>query len=623
MKDLNPQDSFSTRPLRVVIALCIVILLLSLKVCAQKYYPAGLGNTNLKLWLTTADPTTLKNAGGTQAASGDAIANWADKSGHSNNAVQATTANQPVYTSSMLNGYGGVIFQNTSQYMTGPSDAYQTIVAVRNMPLSSSGHYQYLFSSPANSDFSIRGGGASTGYTDGPNSNDWSYNTGTTPTQWINDLQSLGTSATNHILIVSAQSPTNATYSISSTFLSRGMTGNDPVYELIGYNTTLNTTQRRLLENYEGATWGLTSVLPSSFGTTPVTIPFAPPSLAVYNKNLVGIGYTSSTDNFLANAAGTTDGLGFSSGTGSTDFLNSPGFIMATHNGQTNSILSSITVTGVASNVNRWNRSWYIRQTGGNSTSGYLNFNFTFNDYNSSAAPSVTNDFKVLYNATDGSFATGTNKLIHVFSTTISGSTVSLQVASQNLPAGYYTIIWAATGILPIELSSFTATAQGNDGLLKWQVSGSSNAANFDIERSSDEQSFSVIGTVAANSGREAYSFIDNNPAAGSDYYRIKMTDLDGVSTYTPIRALAFDLSRQVSIATYPNPVTDEVQITTSNISGPVTTRLFTIGGMTAKTGYSASPSRISLSMQDLPAGIYILEVSTATNRYTQKILKR
>ena len=621
MKDLYPKETSSTRPLRIVILLCIVILILSLKVSAQHYYPAGLGNTNLKLWLTTADATTLKNPGGTQAASGDAIANWIDKSGSANSAVQATTANQPSYTTGMLNGYGGVIFQNTNQYMTGPTGAYQTMVAVRNMPGSGSGHYQYLFSSPANSDFSIRGGGASSNYTDGPNVNDWAYNTGAPPTQWINGVQDITSSATNHILVSAAQSPTNGTYSISSTFMSRGMTGNDPVYELLSYSTTLNTTQRRLLENYEGATWGLSSVLATNYGTTPATTHFTPPAAASYNKNLVGIGYYSSTDNFLANAAGMTDGLGFSSGTGTNDFLNSSGFIMGAHNAQTASILTGITITGIGSNLNRWNRSWYIQQSGGNSA-GSVTLLFNFNDYNLTGAPGSTYAFSILYNATDGSFATGTNKTIFS-SSSIAGTTVSMTAVASKMPAGYYTIVWGSSTVLSVSLSSFDAIAQGNTGFLKWQVNDDSNPAAFDIERSTDQQHFVVIGTVAGALNKDIYSYTDNSPVAGADYYRLRMTDQNGGITYSPVRVLAFDASRQVRVATYPNPATDELQITTSHISGPVTVRLLTLGGMTAKTGYTPSPSHITMSVQDLPAGVYILEVSTATNHYTQKILKR
>ena len=61
----------------------------------QSYYPAGLGNANLSLWLTAADPTTLKNPSNAQAANGNALATWTDKSGSGANATQAASGFAP------------------------------------------------------------------------------------------------------------------------------------------------------------------------------------------------------------------------------------------------------------------------------------------------------------------------------------------------------------------------------------------------------------------------------------------------------------------------------------------------------------------------------------------------
>ena len=144
---------------------------------AQSYYPAGLGNANLQLWLTAADPTTLLTTAGTQAVNGNSIATWKDKSGNGADASQSNSSIQPVYWTGQLNGLGAVIFQNNTQYMTGPTGAYQTIVSTRAI---NGFGYNYLFSSPALTDFSVRlnqnGSNTVVLYTMGPNSNDWRYN---------------------------------------------------------------------------------------------------------------------------------------------------------------------------------------------------------------------------------------------------------------------------------------------------------------------------------------------------------------------------------------------------------------------------------------------------------------
>ena len=109
------------------------LFLISQPAMSQHYYPAGLGNANLQLWLTAADPTTILTSAGTPAANGNSVATWTDKSGHGASAVQATVADQPVYQTNQLNGFGGIIFQNTNQYMTGASGAYQTVISTRAM----------------------------------------------------------------------------------------------------------------------------------------------------------------------------------------------------------------------------------------------------------------------------------------------------------------------------------------------------------------------------------------------------------------------------------------------------------------------------------------------------------
>lgn len=589
-----------------------------------QYYPGGLGNSNLKLWLTAADATTLLNPGGAQAASGDYIAKWKDKSGNNNHATQATSGAQPVDQTNALNGNAAVIFQNLSEWLGGPSGAYQTMIAVRNMP--GAGHYQYLFSSPANADFSIRGGGAATVYADGPNGNDWTTGTGSPTAQWINGIQSLAGSSANHILVSQAASPTNATYSISNVaptaaWSGRGMNGNDAVYELLSYNTALTTTQRTILENYEAAGWGLGSLLPTSGYTV-----FTSPSVSTYNKNLVGIGYTSSTDNVLSTTTGSTDGLGFSSSSAATGFLHTAGFLMAAHNGQSNTTNTSSSVPNIASAnpLTVWNRSWYIQKAGGNAT-GQVTLTFNFSDYNGTT-PSGANVYALLYNTANGSFSTTANQLVTTSATVLSGNTVSFTVSAANLPAGYYSIIYSATPItLPIVLTDFSAIAQQGKSLLKWTTSQETGSDNFDIQRATDGVHFSTIGTVTSN-GTSAlpgyYTYTDNQPAGGSDYYRLKIVDEDGNFVYSDIRSINFTASESVSLSIYPNPATDRLHVTATNSTGTFQILIVDMQGQVVRRANSASSTTADITVNDLSKGVYVLEVNTGDSQFAQKFMK-
>jgi hypothetical protein len=581
---------------------------------AQSYYPAGLGNANLKLWLTAADPSTLLTATGTQAANGNAIATWTDKSGNAAHATQATVGAQPVYQTNALNGNGAVIFQNTSQYMTGKSGAYQTIISARGMTGTS---YQYLFSSPANSDFSVRytGGTATTHYTDGPNGNDWCYNTGNS--QWVNGSQSLSGSTTNHILVDQASAATNNTYSLSSTFMSRGMYNNDPVYELLAYNNTLNTTSRVLLENYEAAAWGMTSNLPATGYTK-----FTPPTANTYNKNLVGIGYTSNTDNFLSSIAGSTDGLGFSSGTSATDFLNTAGYLMAAHNGQANTVKTNPVLSGLPANSYIWNRSWYLNANGGNSN-GNVTLTFNFSDYNGST-PMGSYHFGIFFNAADGSYATGSNKKISYSSLSVSGNSVSFVVKASSLANGYYTIVYNPLVVLPVTLTNFKVTATGNSNNLQWSTEQELNSDHFNVQRSSNGSNFTSIGTVDAAgnaTGSINYSFSDNNPINGNNFYRLQRVDMDGNTAYSKI--IEVSSKQQHNISVYPNPMIDQLHIQIAGVAEAGTLEIINAAGQTVSIHPVSNIAAATLSVANLQKGMYYLRIKSASTLSIQKLSKQ
>jgi len=218
-------------------------------------------------------------------------------------------------------------------------------------------------------------------------------------------------------------------------------------------------------------------------------------------------------------------------------------------------------------------------ETGGTS-GGLVTLNFILMIYGT--APTGTYTYALLYNATNGSFTSGTNSLITTTSTTVSANTVSFVVNTTNLSNGYYTVIWSTTGVLPVILTGFTATAQAGNGLLQWSTSQETGSDHFDIERQADATGFTTIGTVSAKGASTTtatYSFTDSHPAAGWNYYRLKTLDIDGNSTYSAIRSIYFEANEQVALTIYPNPVTDRLHITVANATGEISVLVIKLHG--------------------------------------------
>lgn len=582
-------------------------IFLTLSTHAQSYYPAGLGNGNLQLWLTAADRTTLLTDAGTQTNDGDPVATWKDKSGKGADAAQIYDSIQPLFRKDRLNGFGAVIFQNNTQYLAGPAGAYQTIVATRAVL----GYgYQYLFSSPANVDFSVRcwesaSAPYSIAYTQGPNGEDWdAWKSYPLYNLWLNGVEGTYCPSATHILVDEASSPTNATFSISSTFSNRGMYNNDPVYELMAYNDTLNNTQRVLLENYQASLWGLTGSLPGSGYTI-----FTPPSGSSYNRNLVGIG-NSGSDSFLADVDGSTDGLGFSSGSTASDFLGSAGYVMAAHNNQKNVVNYNPTLNNVPANSYVWNRSWNVQLFGGNST-GNMTVTFNFNDYNGTA-PNAANAYFLLYNPSDGTFGSGTNTVVPVVSGTASGNSVSFVVNAANLLNGYYTIFYFPLALLPVRLENFSVTKLSPDAALaKWTVGPEYGRGHFVVQHSADGLQFTSIGTVAAadnSASADNYSYTDNAPFQGINYYRLEMVNDKGAISYSPIDVLTFgETTRPVTL--YPIPAKDILHINAPGIHEARNIELVAVSGQVLESYPVSRLDGANLSVSRLPAGSYFVRI--------------
>jgi len=130
-------------------------------------------------------------------------------------------------------------------------------------------------------------------------------------------------------------------------------------------------------------------------------------------------------------------------------------------------------------------------------------------------------------------------------------------------PNKIFVLKFAPGLVLPITLLNFSATAASNGNFLQWQTTQEINTKHFEIDWSKDGQRFEKIALqpAAGNSSIQSnYHYQHNNPAEGNNYYRLKMVDIDGQFTYSPV--VKINVSNASSgITAYPNPVTDFLQI--------------------------------------------------------------
>ena len=110
---------------------------------------------------------------------------------------------------------------------------------------------------------------------------------------------------------------------------------------------------------------------------------------------------------------------------------------------------------------------------------------------------------------------------------------------------------------LPVTLSHFNVFKNNKQVELNWQTSSELNNHGFEIERRSDNSFWETLQFVKGSGTTrlvQNYSFIDNKPLQGNNYYRLKQIDFDDKFEYSDIRSVRIDGLGQGLVEVFPNP---------------------------------------------------------------------
>ncbi len=99
-------------------------------------------------------------------------------------------------------------------------------------------------------------------------------------------------------------------------------------------------------------------------------------------------------------------------------------------------------------------------------------------------------------------------------------------------------------GTLPVGLLDFEGAAKSKAVELNWRTSQEQNSKHFEVLRSTDGSAFTTLGRInAAGNSTTArdYRFLDQNPASGMNFYKLRAVDKDGSFTYSNTVPVKFD----------------------------------------------------------------------------------
>jgi hypothetical protein len=200
---------------------------------------------------------------------------------------------------------------------------------------------------------------------------------------------------------------------------------------------------------------------------------------------------------------------------------------------------------------------------------------------------------------------------------------------SSSFGSNRFSIVIREDPMLQVHLLSFGAVREASAAKITWTTENEENYTRFAVERSIDgSSSFFDLDTLTADALGN-YAFEDKSTINGLDFYRLKVTDLNGVVSYSNVLTLTFGSAALANsnISIYPNPSNGIINLEispggASQTQDPAQSlaavsavrvasygiKIININGSIIKTASSASPTWQE-NMANLAPGTYFIVV--------------
>jgi hypothetical protein len=190
--------------------------------------------------------------------------------------------------------------------------------------------------------------------------------------------------------------------------------------------------------------------------------------------------------------------------------------------------------------------------------------------------------------------------------------------------------------IVPVELTSFTAEARSENVILNWSTATELNNLGFEIERATGNNNLNWvrIGFVEGNrtsTDINNYTFKDDDPLAGTSYYRLKQIDYDGTfRVYDKVQVDFHGVTDYALEQNYPNPFNPSTTIRYSiQVAGKVKLTLYNLLGsevaVLVNEQQEAGNHTVQFSTDDsganLGSGIYFYTLNSGSFSQTRKMI--
>jgi hypothetical protein len=187
--------------------------------------------------------------------------------------------------------------------------------------------------------------------------------------------------------------------------------------------------------------------------------------------------------------------------------------------------------------------------------------------------------------------------------------------------------IFGTVGSLPVTFINFDGVLKNNIAVLDWSTAREYNNKGFEVEKSTDGQSFTDIGFVEGNGSTKNisnYTFSDPKMISGDNYYRLKQIDLDGNFNYSSVIKLEFD---NFAWSVLGNPSSNtSVQLQLDKQYNNVSLQVVSLAGNIMQTINKGSLGQgtysIPLNLNNMASGMYLVRLMVDGQNFSKEIVK-
>jgi hypothetical protein len=281
--------------------------------------------------------------------------------------------------------------------------------------------------------------------------------------------------------------------------------------------------------------------------------------------------------------------------------------------------------------------------------------NFTINGYPLGSTINVTGNPTINVNVTDPDVTDttlsiklyygvpGSNTLSTVLTSNANSNNLSFVHNINSASSYYYYLeitqtdgdkIWTAPiwvtkaySLLPIDAITLKGSQKQETIQLQADLTNT-DYIQLELEKSFKGTDYSTIAMLTGQTQiKNRLTFIDNYPAAGYQYYRLKCTHKDGSVTYSSVAAVMYNDNSFALQTLYPNPAVQKINLSiTAKKPATALCKLYNAEGrlMTSSTkSLSEGANVISQNIEMLSTGLYHLVVEVQDAKLESSFLKQ